>query len=31
VSVEGLGRCVMVIPTYNESENLEWIVGPAST
>ena len=27
MSVEGLGRCVMVIPTYNESENLEWIVG----
>ena len=27
VSVEGLGRVVMVIPTYNESENLEWIVG----
>ena len=27
MSVEGLGRVVMVIPTYNESENLEWIVG----
>jgi dolichol-phosphate mannosyltransferase len=27
VSVDGLGRCVMVIPTYNESENIEWIVG----
>jgi len=27
VSVEGLGRCVMVIPTYNESENIELIVG----
>ena len=27
MSVEGLGRCVMVIPTYNEAENLEWIVG----
>ena len=27
MSVEGLGRCVMVIPTYNESENIEWIVG----
>jgi dolichol-phosphate mannosyltransferase len=27
VSVDGLGRCVMVVPTYNESENLEWIVG----
>jgi dolichol-phosphate mannosyltransferase len=26
VSVEGLGRCVMVIPTYDESENIEWIV-----
>ncbi|MEJ7831426.1 MAG: polyprenol monophosphomannose synthase [Nocardioides sp.] len=22
-----LGRCVMVIPTYNEAENLGWIVG----
>jgi len=27
VSVDGLGRCVMVVPTYNESQNLEWIVG----
>ena len=27
MSVEGLGRVVMVIPTYNEAENLEWIVG----
>jgi dolichol-phosphate mannosyltransferase len=27
VSVEGLGRVVMVVPTYNEAENLEWIVG----
>ena len=27
VSVDGLGRCVMVVPTYNESENLAWIVG----
>ena len=26
MSVEGLGRCVMVIPTYDESENIEWIV-----
>jgi len=26
VSVEGLGRVVMVIPTYNEAQNLEWIV-----
>ncbi|MFC6285274.1 polyprenol monophosphomannose synthase [Nocardioides sp. GCM10027113] len=24
---EPLGRVVMVIPTYNEAENLEWIVG----
>ena len=31
MSVEGLGRCVMVIPTYNESENLEWIVGRLRT
>ncbi len=27
MSVEGLGRCVMVIPTYNEVDNIEWIVG----
>jgi dolichol-phosphate mannosyltransferase len=27
VSVEGLGRVVMVVPTYNEAQNLEWIVG----
>jgi dolichol-phosphate mannosyltransferase len=27
VAVAGLGRCVMVVPTYNESENIEWIVG----
>ena len=27
MSVEGLGRVVMVIPTYNEADNLEWIVG----
>lgn len=26
MSVEGLGRVVMVVPTYNESENIEWIV-----
>ena len=26
MSVEGLGSCVMVIPTYDESENIEWIV-----
>ncbi len=26
MSVECLGRCVMVVPTYNESENIEWIV-----
>lgn len=25
--VEGLGRVVMVVPTYNEAENLAWIVG----
>jgi len=31
VSVEGLGRCVMVVPTYNESENIEWIVGRLRT
>ncbi|WP_425437542.1 polyprenol monophosphomannose synthase [Nocardioides gansuensis] len=24
---DGLGRVVMVMPTYNEAENLEWIVG----
>ena len=27
MSVEGLGRVVMVIPTYDEAQNLEWIVG----
>lgn len=27
MSPESLGRIVMVIPTYNEVENLEWIVG----
>ena len=27
MSVDGLGRCVMVMPTYNEADNLEWIVG----
>ena len=26
-STEGLGRVVMVVPTYNEVDNLEWIVG----
>ena len=26
MSVEGLGRVVMVVPTYNESENIEWIL-----
>jgi dolichol-phosphate mannosyltransferase len=31
VSVEGLGRCVVVVPTYNESENIEWIVGRLRT
>ncbi|WP_395658036.1 polyprenol monophosphomannose synthase [Nocardioides sp.] len=25
--VDGLGRVVVVIPTYNEANNLEWIVG----
>ena len=24
--MEGLGRCVMVVPTYNEADNLEWVV-----
>jgi dolichol-phosphate mannosyltransferase len=27
VTIEGLGRAVMVIPTYNESMNIAWIVG----
>ena len=27
MSSEGLGRVVMVVPTYNEVDNLEWIVG----
>ncbi len=27
MTIEGLGRVVMVIPTYNEASNLEWIVG----
>ncbi|MBZ5733991.1 polyprenol monophosphomannose synthase [Nocardioides sp. TRM66260-LWL] len=27
MSIEGLGRAVMVIPTYNEADNLAWIVG----
>ena len=31
MSVEGLGRCAMVIPTYNESENLESIIGRLRT
>ena len=31
MSVEGLGRCVMVVPTYNEFENIEWIVGRLRT
>ena len=26
MSIDGLGRVVMVIPTYNEADNLEWIV-----
>jgi len=25
--IDGLGRVVMVIPTYDEADNLEWIVG----
>lgn len=27
MSIDGLGRVVMVVPTYNEAENLAWIVG----
>jgi len=27
VSIDGLGRVVMVVPTYDEVENLAWIVG----
>jgi dolichol-phosphate mannosyltransferase len=27
VSIDGLGRVVVVIPTYNEATNLAWIVG----
>lgn len=27
MSVDELGRCVMVIPTYNEADNLAWIIG----
>jgi dolichol-phosphate mannosyltransferase len=27
VSIDGLGRVVMVVPTYDEAENLAWIVG----
>ena len=27
MSIEGLGRVVVVIPTYNEAANLAWIVG----
>lgn len=26
MSIDGLGRAVIVIPTYNEADNLEWIV-----
>ncbi|MEP9365115.1 polyprenol monophosphomannose synthase [Nocardioides sp. CN2-186] len=26
-SIDGLGRIVVVIPTYNEAENIAWIVG----
>jgi dolichol-phosphate mannosyltransferase len=28
---DGLGRAVMVVPTYNEAENLAWIVGRLRT
>ena len=28
MTYDGLGRVVMVIPTYNEADNLAWIVGP---
>ncbi|GAA4126360.1 polyprenol monophosphomannose synthase [Nocardioides fonticola] len=31
MSIDGLGRAVMVIPTYNEAENLAWIVGRLRT
>lgn len=27
MSIEGLGRVVMVVPTFNEALNIEWIVG----
>jgi dolichol-phosphate mannosyltransferase len=27
MALEGIGRVVMVVPTYNEAANLEWIVG----
>lgn len=27
MSIDGLGRVVMVIPTYNEADNLAWIIG----
>ncbi len=27
MSIEGLGRVVVVVPTYNEAPNLSWIVG----
>ena len=30
-STPGLGRVVMVVPTYNEVDNLEWIVGRMRT
>jgi dolichol-phosphate mannosyltransferase len=29
--VDGLGRVVMVVPTYNEADNLAWIVGRVRT
>lgn len=31
MSIDGLGRVVMVIPTYNEAANLEWIIGRLRT
>jgi dolichol-phosphate mannosyltransferase len=31
VSIDGIGRVVMVVPTYDEAANLEWIVGRLRT
>jgi dolichol-phosphate mannosyltransferase len=31
VSIDGVGRVVMVVPTYEEAANLEWIVGRLRT